>query len=197
MTTPFGQAVGCAARNGGVAAAQRLWMRFHCLESGRSHMSSPHPSAAPSPCCASLHHPGLPQQTAQWLTLPQQRQLRPAPPGGPSRAAATTSLSPASTRPRRFPGPRVAARPHLRRPQLLGAELRLRPLTLTLVQQPPVRTRTGPRPKLSRHPRPRATPPGRFASGIAMPPTITHTGTCYSPQVPTRRSPRLDLTVTG
>ena len=101
-------------------------------------------------------HPGLPQQTAQTLHLALQRQGVPRRPAGLPRRRDHPPQPPPRRLPPRLPIPRVAARPHLRPPQLLGARLRrLRPLTLTPAQRPPVHTLrrrpgTGHRPHHSR-----------------------------------------------
>ena len=136
----------------GRAGIERLLQRPTLLAKPRHlHPQRHHRAALPRV------HAGLPKQTVQTLRLALQRQGVPRRPAGLPRLRDDLPQPPARRLPPPLPRSRVAPRPHLRPPQLLGARLRrLRPLPLPLVQRPPVRRLlrlgTGHRPKLLRPP---------------------------------------------
>ena len=136
----------------GRAGIERLLQRPTLLAKPRHlHPQRHHRAALPRV------HAGLPKQTVQTLHLALQRQGVPRRPAGLPRLRDDLPQPPARRLPPPLPRSRVAPRPHLRPPQLLGARLRrLRPLPLPLVQRPPVRRLrrlgTGHRPKLLRPP---------------------------------------------
>ena len=134
----------------GLAGLQRLLQRPTLLGQPRHlHPQRHHRAALPRV------HPGLPKQTVQTPHLALQRQGVPRRPAGLPRCRDHPPQLPPRRLPPPLPRSRFTPRPHLSPPQLLGARLRrLRPLTLPLVQRPPVRKLrrlgTGHRPKLFR-----------------------------------------------
>ena len=179
----------------GLAGLQRLLQRPTLLAQPRHlHPQRHHRAALPRV------HPGLPKQTVQTPHLALQRQGVPRRPAGLPRCRDHPPQLPPRRLPPPLPRSRFTPRPHPSPPQLLGAR-RLHPLTLPLVQRPPVPhlrrpgTRHRPwllRPPGQRHARASVCVPYRHALDD------TTSRSCYQTQTirQTRRSPRLNRTFT-
>ena len=179
----------------GRAGIQRLLQRPTLLAQPRHLHPKRHRRAA-----LSRVYPGLPQQPLQTPHLALQRQGVPRRPAGLPRLGDHLPQLPPRRLPPPLPRSRFTPRPHLRTTRRLRTRLRrLRPLTLPLVQRPPVtkliRPTTGRRTKLLR-------PLGQRHARASVPVPYRHAldDTTFRITLPAPShdpTPRLDRTVTS